>query len=64
MRKLGVGIGLVVLGKVLGRGQPAGFRSLLSLRSLAAMIAGAAATELLNRPSQTTNFPPPAASPN
>ena len=49
MRKLLLGIGLMAVGRMLGRGQPAGLRRFLSLRSLAAMIAGAAATQLMSR---------------
>lgn len=58
MRKLLLGFGLMAVGRMLGRGQPAGFRGLLSLRSLAAVIAGAAATELLNRHSKANAAPP------
>lgn len=61
MRKLLLGIGLMAVGRLLGRGQPAGFRGLLSVRALAALIAGAAATELLNR--HRTQSAPPAPPP-
>lgn len=60
MRKLLLGVGLMAVGRMLGRGQPVGLRRLLSLRSLAAVIAGAAATELLNRHSKPQPVPPPA----
>jgi len=59
MRKLLLGIGLMAVGRMLGRGQPMGLRRFLSLRSLAALIVGAAATQLMSR-HQT---PPPAPTP-
>lgn len=60
MRKLLLGLGLMAVGRMLGRGQPGGLRRFLSLRSLAAVMVGAAATQLMNR-HQTT--PPPAPPP-
>jgi hypothetical protein len=62
MRKLLLGIGLMAAGRLLGRGAPVGLRGLFSLRSLAAIIAGAAASELLNR-HKTQPAPPPPAPP-
>jgi hypothetical protein len=59
MRKLLLGVGLMAVGRMLGRSQPLGLRGLLSLRSLAAVIAGAAATELLSR-HRAQPAPPPA----
>jgi hypothetical protein len=57
MRKLLLGIGLMAVGRILSRGQPAGLARFVSLRWLAAVIAGAAATELLTR---HQSGPPPA----
>lgn len=62
MRKLLLGIGLMAVGRMLGRGQPTGFRRFLSLRSIAALIAGAAATQMLSR-QQSQSAPPPPAKP-
>jgi hypothetical protein len=59
MRKLLLGIGLMAVGRMLGRGQPAGLARFVSLRSLAAVIAGAAAAELLTR-HRAQSAPPPA----
>jgi hypothetical protein len=59
MRKLLLGIGLMAVGRMLGRGQPVGLRRFLSLRSLAAVIAGAAAAELLSRHKAQSAPPPP-----
>ncbi len=64
MRKLLLGFGLMAVGRLLGRGQPAGLRGLLSLRALAAVVAGAAATELLNRHKTQPAPPPPPAPAN
>jgi len=44
-----LGIGILAAGKYLGRGRRAGLGRFMSLGSLAAIIAGAAATRLLER---------------
>lgn len=49
LKKLLLGVGLVAVGKYLGRGQRTGLGRFTSLGSIAAMIAGAAATQLLER---------------
>ncbi|MES2471888.1 MAG: hypothetical protein V4601_03500 [Pseudomonadota bacterium] len=51
MRKLLLGLGLLAVSRLLARRGPAGgLGRFTSLPSLAAMIAGAAATQMMNRP--------------
>ena len=49
MRKLILGLGLMAVSRVLSRRGPVGFGRFTSLPALAAMIAGAAATQMMNR---------------
>ena len=49
MRKLILGLGLMAVSRLLARRGPAGVARFASLPSLAAMIAGVAATQLMNR---------------
>ena len=57
MRKLILGLGLLAVSRLLARRQPAGLARFASLPSLAAMMAGVAASQMLNRP--PANTPPP-----
>ncbi len=50
MRKLILGLGLLAISRLLARRQPAGLARFTSLPSLAAMMAGVAASQMLNRP--------------
>ena len=49
MKKLILGLGLMAASRLLARRGPAGLTRFASLPSLAAMIAGVAATQLMNR---------------
>ena len=58
MRKLILGLGLLAVSRLLARRQPAGLARFTSLPSLAAMMAGVAASQMLNRgPANTAPSP-------
>lgn len=50
MRKLILGLGLLAVSRLLARRQPGGLARFTSLPSLAAMMAGVAASQMLKRP--------------
>jgi len=54
MRKLILGLGLLAVSRLLARRQPGGLARFTSLPSLAAMMAGVAASQMLNRPPANT----------
>ncbi len=57
MRKLLLGLGLLAVSRMLARRGPVGLGRFTSLPSLAAMIAGAAATQMMARPASANRAP-------
>lgn len=63
LKKLLLGVGLLAVGKYLGHGRPTGLRRFTSLGSIVAMIAGAAASQLLERHAGPNPVAPPPSKP-
>lgn len=57
MRKLILGLGLLAVSRLLARRGPVGLGRFTSLPSLAAMVAGVAALQMLNRPATANGAP-------